>query len=151
MIFIFRLLTLTEIFPHVQNKSTTVLTRPSTQRSPTKGIEKEEESTSVVHGFVLYNGESVYTVSSALAALILALEIFTWISLFSSSKLPSSPNYNFLWVFHCVLVATPYLMALQRRTGSLLCPNCAPALYVVAWCILKQISSIRAEMLRFVS
>ena len=94
MIFIFRLLTLTEIFPHVQNKSTTVLTRPSTlhqflnestgnpteemvfRSSPTKGIEKEEESTSVVYGFVYYNGESVYTVSSVLVALILALEIF---------------------------------------------------------------------------
>ena len=100
MIFIFRLLTLTEIFPptteppYVQNKSTTVLTRPSTlhqflnestgnptkemvfRSSPTKGVEKEEESTSVVYGFVYYNGESVYTVSSVLVALILALEIF---------------------------------------------------------------------------
>lgn len=80
--------------PYVQNKSTTVLTRPSTlhqflnestgnptkemvfRSSPTKGIEKEEESTSVVYGFVYYNGESVYTVSSVLVALILALEIF---------------------------------------------------------------------------
>jgi len=102
--FILRLfaLTLTETFPptteppSVQNKSTTVLTRPSTPHqspnestgnptdrvemvfysSPTKGIENEEESTSVAYGFVLYNGENVYTISSALVALILSLEIF---------------------------------------------------------------------------
>jgi len=71
-----------------------VLTRPSTPHqfpnestgnpteeivsssSPTKGIEKEEESTSLVYGFVLYNGESVYTISRFLIALIMALEIF---------------------------------------------------------------------------
>ena len=78
----------------MRNKSTMVLTRPSTlhptlnestgnptkemvsHSSPTKEIENEEESTSVVYGFVLYNGESVYTSSSVLATLILALEIF---------------------------------------------------------------------------
>lgn len=80
--------------PYVRNKSSMVLTRPSTlhqfpnestgdpnkemvyHQSPTKGIEKEEESTSVVCGIVLYNGESVYTISSVLATLILALKIF---------------------------------------------------------------------------
>jgi len=71
-----------------------VLTRPSTSHqslnestgnptrdtafysSPNKEIEKEEDSTSVVCGVVLYNGEGVYTISSVLIALILALEIF---------------------------------------------------------------------------
>ena len=78
----------------MRNKSTMVLTRPSTPHQTlnestgnptkemvfhslsTKGIEKEEESTSVVYGFVLYNGEKMYTVSSVLAAPILALKIF---------------------------------------------------------------------------
>ena len=78
----------------MRNKSTMVLTTPSTlhhtlnestgnpttemvsHSPPTKGIENEEESTSVAYGFVLYNGESVYRSSSVLATLILALEIF---------------------------------------------------------------------------
>jgi len=60
--------------------------------SPSKRIETQEKSTSVVSGYVFYNGESIQTISSALVALIMALEIFLWIYLFSSSKLPISHN-----------------------------------------------------------
>ena len=90
--------------PYVENKSTMVLTRPSTTPrlnnystgysfhstgNPTKITtkivfystsapkkEKEEESTSAVYGFVVYNGESIYTISVFLITLILGLVIF---------------------------------------------------------------------------
>lgn len=53
--------------------------------------EKEEESTSAVYGFVLYNGENVNTISGFLITLILGLVIFLWIYI----KSPNSKVYNF--------------------------------------------------------
>ena len=59
------------------SESTGNSTEPAVSYStPSKRIEKQEESTSVVYGFVFYNGESVHAISSALVALIMALEIF---------------------------------------------------------------------------